>query len=214
MKPIHIELRDIDSIVPYEQNAKIHDKGQVEKIAKSISEFGWDQPIVVDKHGVVIKGHGRRLAAIRLGLTQIPVLVRDDLTDDQVRAARLADNRVALGDVDSELLQQELASLEFDLEGIFDAKELEFMVADLAEMNLDAIVLDLDSAVAEQAEETMKKIDETDSRDVRIDKALGFKTIQGKDERSIARFMAVAEGKTGCEGAEAFVGYINELMAA
>ena len=214
MKPINIQMRDIDSITPYELNAKIHDGAQVDRISKSIAEFGWDQPIVVDRHGVIIKGHGRRLAAIQLGLTHVPVLVRDDLDDDQVRAARLADNRVAIGDVDSDLLQQELASLDFDLDGIFDKKELDFMVADLAEMNIDSIVLDLDAAVEEQAEETMKKIAETDVRSVRIDKALGFKEIQGKDERAIARFMAVAEDETGEEGAEAFVGYIKQLMAA
>lgn len=214
MKPINIQMRDIDSITPYELNAKIHDGVQVDRISKSISEFGWDQPIVVDRHGVIIKGHGRRLAAIQLGLTHVPVLVRDDLDDEQVRAARLADNRVAIGDVDSDLLQQELASLDFDLDGIFDKKELDFMVADLAEMNIDSIVLDLDAAVEEQAEETMKKIAETDVRSVRIDKALGFKEIQGKDERTIARFMAVAEDETGEEGAEAFVGYIKQLMAA
>lgn len=214
MKPINIQMRDIDSITPYELNAKIHDSVQVGRISKSIAEFGWDQPIVVDKNGVIIKGHGRRLAAIQLGLTHVPVLVRDDLDDEQVRAARLADNRVAIGDVDSDLLQQELASLDFDLDGIFDKKELDFMVADLAEMNIDSIVLDLDAAVEEQAEETMKKIAETDVRSVRIDKALGFKEIQGKDERAIARFMAVAEDETGEEGAEAFVGYIKQLMAA
>ena len=174
MKPINIQMRDIDSITPYELNAKIHDSVQVGRISKSIAEFGWDQPIVVDKNGVIIKGHGRRLAAIQLGLTHVPVLVRDDLDDEQVRAARLADNRVAIGDVDSDLLQQELASLDFDLDGIFDKKELDFMVADLAEMNIDSIVLDLDAAVEEQAEETMKKIAETDVRSVRIDKELGF----------------------------------------
>lgn len=214
MKPINIQMRDIESITPYELNAKIHDEKQVERIAKSIAEFGWDQPIVLDRHGVIIKGHGRRLAAIKLGLIQVPVLVRDDLNDEQVRAARLADNRVALGDIDSDLLQQELASLDFDLDGIFDKKELEFMTADLSEMNLDSIVFDLDAAVEEQAEETLQKIAEADIRSVRIDKALGFKEIQGKDERTIARFMAIAEGETGEEGAEAFVGYIKQILAA
>lgn len=214
MKPINIQMRDVADVHPYDLNAKLHNDKQVEKIAKSISEFGWDQPVVVDKEGVIIKGHGRRLAAIYLGLTQVPVLVRDDLTDDQVRAARLADNRVAIGDIDAEMLQQELASLDFDLEGIFDQKELDFMVADLGELDLDALAFDLEAKVQEQAEETMQKIAETDERVVRIDKALGFKDIQGKDERAVSRFMAFAEAETGNEGAEAFVGYIEKLMAA
>jgi len=214
MKPINIELRAIDGISPYDLNVKVHDQKQIEKIAKSISEFGWDQPIVVDKNGVIIKGHGRRLAAIHLNLTSVPVLVRDDLSDEQVRAARLADNRVAIGDIDVELLQQELATLSVDLEGIFDKKELDFMQADLGDLDLDALAFDLEQRVAEQAEETMQKVAEADERAVRIDKALGFKEIKGKDERVISRFMSYAEAETGSEGAEAFIGYIEKLMAA
>lgn len=214
MKPINLEMRLIEEIKPYELNAKVHDQKQVEKIAKSISEFGWDQPIVIDKHGVVIKGHGRRLAAMHLGLMYAPVIVRDDLNEEQVRAARLADNRVAIGDVNIELLQQELASLDFDLDGIFDKKELDFMEADLGELDFDVLAFDLEAKVQEQADETMQKITETDERTVRVDKALGFKEIQGKDERTISRFMAYAEDETGKEGAEAFVGYLSKLMAA
>lgn len=214
MSQVNIEWRDIEDVIPYELNAKVHDEKQVERIAKSISEFGWDQPIVVDKDGVIIKGHGRRLAAVRLGITNVPVWVRDDLTEDQARASRLADNRVAVGDLDSDLLQQDLATLDFDLDGIFDKKELDFMLADLGDLNLDALAFDLESKVQEQAEETMQKIEETDERVVRIDKVLGFKEIQGKDERAVARFMAYAEAETGKEGAEAFIDYIKQLQAA
>ncbi len=208
---IHVELRPIAEIQPYELNAKMHDKSQVARIVESIKRFGWDQPIVVDRHGVIIKGHGRRLAAIELGMNQVPVLVRDDLTDDQVRAARLADNRAAISDLDSSILQKELADLNFDLAGIFDAKELVFMDADLSEMNIGAIVEDLDAAVAAQASETMAKIDETDKRPVKIDKALGFKTISGSDERVVSRFMALAEAETNLEGAAAFISYIQKV---
>lgn len=212
MKKPQIDLWDVEKLIPYELNSKIHDEKQVEKIAKSIQEFGWDQPIVVDRNGVIIKGHGRRLAAIKLGYAKVPVLVRDDLTDEQVRAARLADNRVAVGDIDAELLQKELASLDFDLEGIFDKKELDFMTADIGEMNTDAFALDLDEEVAKQSAETMKKIEETDERPVKIDKALGFKQISGKDERFVARFMAQVEAETGKTGADAFVEFVRNLM--
>ena len=211
---VNVQMIDIDDVHPYETNAKMHDDKQVEKIAKSIAEFGCDQPIVIDKEGVIIKGHGRRLAAIRLGLTKVPVWIRDDLTEEQARASRLADNRVAIGDLDSDLLQQELATLEFDLEGIFDKKELDFMIADLGDLDMDALAFDLESKVQEQAQETLEKIEEADLRIVRIDKALGFKEIQGKDERTVARFMAYAEEATGKEGAEAFVDYIIKLQAA
>jgi uncharacterized protein (UPF0216 family) len=163
---------------------------------------------------VIIKGHGRRLAAIKLGFEKVPVLVRDDLTDEQVRAARLADNRVAIGNIDSDILQRELASLKFDLDGIFDKKELEFMNADLGEMKTDAFVLDLDAEIAQQSAETAAKIEQTDEREVKIDKALGFKSIRGKDERYIVRFMAQVEEETGKVGAEAFVEFVRSIVTA
>lgn len=214
MKELKIEMWEIESVIPYELNAKIHNVTQVEKIATSIKEFGWDQPIVVDAEGIVIKGHGRRLAAISLGYKMVPVLCRSDLTEEQVRAARLADNRVALGDIDSELLKQEMATLDFDLSSIFDKKELDFMVADLGEVNMDAFMADIDHEVAAQAAETANKIDEKDSREVKIDKALGFKTVMGKDERYVARFMAQIEADTNKVGAEAFVEFVRSIMEA
>ena len=142
MSELKIQMWIIDDVKPYELNAKIHSEEQVAKIAESIARFGWDQPIVVDKNGVIIKGHGRRLAAIKLGLIEVPVLVRDDLNEEQVKAARLADNRVAIGDIDADLLKLELQSINIEfLEEIFDSKELEFMQADLSEMNVDVIVM-------------------------------------------------------------------------
>jgi len=212
VKDLKITLWDIDRITPYELNAKEHNEKQIEKIAKSISEFGWDQPIVVDKSGVVIKGHGRRLAAIKLGLKQVPVLLRDDLNEDQVRAARLADNRVAIGNIDTEMLQKELATLKFDLDGIFDKKELEFMAADLGTMNEEAFVDDLDFEVEKQTSETAEKISEADAREVRLDQALGFKTIKGKDERHVARFMAQIEAESGLPPSEAFCHFVRGIM--
>lgn len=210
--PGKIEAWSIDKVLPYELNAKIHDAKQVDRIAKSIKEFGWDQPIVVDKNGVVIKGHGRRLAAIKLGFTSVPVWVRDDLTDEQVRASRLADNRVALSDIDSGILQRELESLDFDLGGIFDKKELEFIEADLGTFNEDAFVDDIEVEVNKQAEESTRKVAETDAREVPIAKALGFKTIKGADERHVAKFMAQIEAELDLEAEEAFVAFIKNLM--
>lgn len=208
-----IQKWDVMALIPYELNSKVHDEKQVQKIAKSITQFGWDQPIVVDGDGVIIKGHGRRLAAIQLGLKEVPVLVRDDLDPEQVRAARLADNRVALSDIDTDLLRQELADLNFDLDGIFDKKELDFLVdADLGEFKEEAFVDDLDDEIATQESKTVERLAEVDSRDVKIDKALGFKAVKGKDERYVAAFVALAEEATGLEGADAFVAYIKNLL--
>lgn len=211
-----IEMWAPSRLTPYANNAKIHDAKQVEKIAKSITEFGWrGNPIVVDREGVIIAGHGRRLAALKLGLAEVPVIVASDLTEDQIKALRLADNRVALSDYDSDLLQSELADIDFDLEGIFDKKELDFLVAaDLGEMKEEAFVMDLDAEVSAQSAETVEKIKEADEKPVKIEKALGFKTIQGKDERFVARFMAQIEAETGKAGAEAFVEFVRCLMQA
>ena len=211
--PGQITVWAIDKIKPYDKNAKIHDDKQVEKIAKSIKEFGWSQPIVVDKNGVVIAGHGRRLAAIKLGFDKVPVWVRDDLDDDQVRALRLADNRVAISDIDPTLLQQELADLDFDLEGIFDKKELAFLEADLGEYNPDAFVEDIEVEVARQASESVEKVKAADSADVKVDVALGFKTIKKSQERTVAAFMAEVEAQTGKTGADAFVEFCESVMS-
>ena len=211
-KMMKIELWDIDRIQPYEANVKIHDEKQIEKIANSIQRFGWDQPIVVDKNGVIIKGHGRRLAAIKLGFKQVPVLVRDDLTEDEVKAARVADNRVAMGDIDTEMLQKELQSISLDLNGIFDSKELDFLNFDLTEINEDAIENDVVAEMERQSEEMSDHIKTVDSKEVRIADALGFKKVRGEDQRPIARFMARIEEETGRQGAEAFVSFAQKYI--
>lgn len=208
-----IVLWDIDRLKPYEQNVKLHEPSQVKRIAQSIKEFGWTQPIVVDRNGVIIAGHGRRLAALSLDLKQVPVLVRDDLDDDAVKALRLTDNRVALSGFDGEMLQLELASISLDLEGIFDKKELDFMQADLSVIDDSKFMTDIDAAVREQAAETTRKIAAADEKDVPIAKALGFKTIKTKDEKYVAALVAQAEEQTGKQGAEAFVEFARRVLA-
>ena len=105
---ITVETWPVDKIIPYDRNAKLH---HVEWIAQSISEFSIDQPIVVDGQGVIIKGPGRLKAAKSIGLTEFPVVVRNDLTPEQIRLARIADNRSAEGGWDSDLLGAELNDL-------------------------------------------------------------------------------------------------------
>lgn len=212
---LKIDAWDIERVIPYEKNSKLHDPAQVAKIAESIKRFGWDQPIVVDAAGVIIKGHGRRLAAISLGLKTVPVLVRDDLTPDQVNASRLADNRAALGGIDAKLMAEELASLDnMDLlAGIFDEKELEFTMADLGEMNTDAFIPDVDAAVRAQGEETKVKVEENAARRVPLSKVFGFKDLPGKHEITVNRFMAFIEAKYGLKGDEALAAHMEAVAA-
>jgi DNA modification methylase len=135
-----IEWRDPATLTPYSNNAKTHPTEQIDKIAASIASFGFDQPIVVDTDGVIIKGHGRREASLRLGLDQVPVLVRDDLSVTEIKAARLADNRTAQSPWDEDLLRVELAGL---LEQDFDVGLTGFDLAEIDEL--------LAAAEAEQA---------------------------------------------------------------
>jgi len=107
-----VTIRPLDSIVPYGENPKEHPQEQVDKIASSIQRFGWDQPIVVDGDGTIIKGHGRYQAAQKLGLDEVPVIEQPDLSDAEARAARIADNRVAESEWDDDLLAVELELVE------------------------------------------------------------------------------------------------------
>ena len=111
MAEMKTQMMDIDSIHPYENNPRKNEKA-IEAVANSIEKFGFKNPIIVDKNNVIISGHTRRLASIALGLRKVPVIVADDLTDEQVKALRLADNRVAeLAVWDEDLLKEEMAKV-------------------------------------------------------------------------------------------------------
>lgn len=116
----------IDDLKPYENNAKIHGKKQLEKLVKSIREFGFISPVLVDKELHIIAGHGRTEAAKLAGLKEIPVVIADGLTEEQRKAYILADNKLAeLSEWDKSLVNLELQSLSgFDMSA-FDLKPLE-----------------------------------------------------------------------------------------
>jgi len=127
---VKIEQWDIDRVRPYEKNPRRNDKA-VQAVAESIREFGFRQPIVVDGDGVIVVGHTRYKAALKLGLKSVPVHVAADLTPQQARAYRLADNRTAENaEWDVDLLPIELGELRD--EG-FDLKLAGFSDKELAE---------------------------------------------------------------------------------
>lgn len=205
----------IDRLKPYALNAKMHGPDQVKKIAASIKQFGWrGNPIVVDEDGVILAGHGRRLAGYELAMKEVPVVQMTGMTEAEKRAYRLADNRVAISNLDTDLLQQELATLDFSLDSFFDKKELDFVVADIGEVTESAFVTDLDMEIEKQAVETKETIVAAAEAPVAIAKALGFKTIKGADERAVAMFMAQLEADTGKTGADAFVEFIHTMNKA
>jgi ParB-like chromosome segregation protein Spo0J len=130
-----LEHWPIAELVPYEKNPRTHTAAQVTKIAASIIEFGWTQPILVDQDKGVVAGHGRLAAARELGLETVPVIQLTHLTPAQKRAYVIADNRLALdAGWDEELLRtqlQELAGEDFSLQLTgFDDKELATFLAD------------------------------------------------------------------------------------
>lgn len=119
---MEIQEVSIAAIKPYAKNAKKHPQEQVDQIAASLRLFGFKQPLVVDRDGVLVIGHGRLLAAKQLGYKTVPVLYADDLTDVQIKALRLADNKVAESEWDDAFLHDDLS----DLAGIGDIDMSDF----------------------------------------------------------------------------------------
>lgn len=105
---------NISLIKPYKNNAKRHTDTQIANVAESIRQFGWAQPIVVDRDYTIIIGHCRYSAAKRLGLTTVPVVVAADLTDEQVRKLRNLDNKLNESEWDLDLLKDDILGLDFD----------------------------------------------------------------------------------------------------
>lgn len=112
----------VDKLIPYARNSRTHNDEQIAQIMASIKEFGFTNPILIGSDNVIIAGHGRLLAAQRLGLTEVPVIVLPDLTETQRRALVIADNRIALNaGWDEKMLALEIGELkdeDFDLSNL------------------------------------------------------------------------------------------------
>lgn len=125
-------LLPLADLVPYARNARTHSREQVDQIVASIREFGWTNPELVDAAGGIVAGHGRVLAAQRMGMAEVPCLVLDDLTDAQRRAYVLADNRLALNaGWDEQMLARELAAL--------DESDFELSLTGFAQAEIDRL---------------------------------------------------------------------------
>jgi len=129
-----VETVSTDNLIPYSNNAKAHPDEQVKKIASSIKNYGWDQPIVVDGDNEIIKGHGRLQAADVLGLDEVPVIKREDLTEAEAKASRIADNKTAESEWLDDALETELDVLDqeeqIDLDSLgFDDDEIDDLLA-------------------------------------------------------------------------------------
>ena len=143
MGKLNIEIVDIDEIKESNYNSRIHSEAQIEKIANSIAEFGFLNPIIIDDENEIIAGHGRFMAAKHLNLNEVPTIKLTHLTDDKKRAFIIADNKIALsGEWDYDMLKEEFdtilkSEMDIDLLG-FNRKFIDSM---FKEKDPDAMVV-------------------------------------------------------------------------
>ncbi len=143
MGKLNIEIVDIDDIKESNYNSRIHSEAQVEKIANSIAEFGFVNPIIIDDENEIISGHGRFMAAKHLNLNEVPTIKLTHLTEDKKRAFIIADNKIALsGEWDYDMLKEEFdtilkSEMDIDLLG-FNRKFIDSM---FKEKDADAMVV-------------------------------------------------------------------------
>jgi len=130
MDKLKIEYVDINSIKPYENNPR-HNEEAIPYVMNSIKEFGFKNPIIIDKNNVIIAGHTRLESAKRLGMKEVPIIHADDLTEEQVKAFRLADNKVA------EKSLWDYTKLDEELDNILDIDMSMFDFENIEETNLD-----------------------------------------------------------------------------
>lgn len=159
-----MEIKQIrlEHLKEYENNPRQNDEA-VDKVAESIKKFGFKVPIIVDSDLEIIAGHTRKKAALKLGLDEVPVIVADDLNDEQIKAFRLADNKVAeFSEWDMELLMSELEEIEIDMEN-FGFDELEKIEIEPDEEDTSSVDLE-ENVVIVIEEDTEEKLEETFSK--------------------------------------------------
>lgn len=147
MKTIDLTL---DKVIPYENNPRINENA-VDVVANSIKEFGFQQPLVLDKDYVIIVGHTRLLAAKKLGLETVPCVIADNLTEEQCKAYRLADNKVGeFAQWDHEKLNIELGEIEMNM--------ADFGFIEIADIDIDSFFEDAEPKEEKEADEEKKEV--------------------------------------------------------
>lgn len=205
---------DIDRLVPYAMNSKKHDPKQVAKIAASIEKHGWTSRIVVEPDGTIIAGHGRRLAAIDLLQEKVPVLVLEGISKEQAKALRLIDNKVQEGGYDTGMLSLELKELVLsdgvDMSSFFDARDLNFAIDDLGDLDMEMLSEDIAPEVAAQTTRTEHEIVSADEDEVALGKALGVNKIGAAQARELKKFIGSAQDHFECDPATAMLEAMRE----
>lgn len=171
---MEIKQIKIEKIFPYDQNPR-DNSAAVEKVAESIKEFGWQQPIVVDEEKIILAGHTRHLAAMSMGLKEVPVLIADGLSEAQKKAYRIVDNKTSeLAEWDKELLKSEFLALQ----------ELDF------DLNLTGF--DLDEIARMSGEDLMQFEEELDE----IDDSLEFDELDAENKSHVKMLQLYLDTET------------------
>jgi hypothetical protein len=183
-----VEVWPTEKLVPYDRNPRTHSEEQVRRIAASIAEFGFLNPVLVDTDAGIIAGHGRLMAAKELGLDEVPVVVLDHLTPAQRKAYVIADNQLALNaGWDNELLKAELA----DLEGL----EFDLTLLGWGE-NLPSFGPDVDYSVLDDDDDVDGQLDEMAS-DVKKAIQIEFEQEHYEEAQELIKFWRAQGGYVG-----------------
>lgn len=191
---LKIEYVDINSIKPYEKNAKLHPQEQIEQIKKSIEQFGMDDPIGIWKDEIV-EGHGRLIACKELGYTEVPIIRLDHLTDEERKAYTLAHNKLTMNsDFDFNILDSEIADLDIDMSDFgFDKLDV-----DINEYGTDFELKDGDrepiiTMSITLSDEQAGQINEAISKMKQTDKYKNYENEYNKNSNGNALYLVVLE---------------------
>lgn len=145
---MEIIYKKLDELKPYENNPRFNDDA-VELVAKSIKEFGFKVPMVIDKDGTIITGHTRYKASLELGLEEVPCIIADDLSEEQLKAFRLADNKV------SEKAEWNYELLDDELKDILDINMEDFGFTNMEDIDIDSFFEDAPDIQKEEKKNTI-----------------------------------------------------------
>jgi ParB-like chromosome segregation protein Spo0J len=191
-----IENMKISEIIPYERNAKMHDQVQINNVAESIKQFGFAQPLVIDKDNNLIIGHCRLIAAKKLKMRTVPVVRMDDLDEEQVQKLRLLDNKLNESDWDFDLLGEDVPKLDF---AGFD---IDWGLAGLSIEDIDQEILNPEEPIARELNEANNYIvlefnTETDWNDAQL--IFGLERVQTADKNENVRRHGIGRVIDGAE---------------
>lgn len=210
-----ITVTEIEKLKPYDKNAKKHSPEQVNRLSEQIRRHGFDQPIVVwpDSKGnlIIVKGHGRHQALLKLGVKKVPVIIRDDLTKEQADAMRIADNALSSVEYDTKMLAEEtrkLLDMDLGLDKLdfgFSDKDASMFIENLDTRVEDVFVEDVSASIRDQKKEDAERVSAIDDENVKITDIFKAKTVNTRQARTLTLWLADLEDETGEEGVFAII---------